>query len=85
MNERPILDWSYIPPLARPSLGLRISAIRVLMPIMLFLAAFALPLLEDRCVERRWGGFGQMRALALVDVRAEARLSMWQGELRVQL
>ncbi|HMI50792.1 MAG TPA: methyltransferase [Candidatus Saccharimonadales bacterium] len=36
---------------------------------------------EERGVERRWGRllYGRMRALGLVDVRAEARLSMWSG------
>jgi len=35
--------------------------------------------LQDRGVERRWGRllFGKMRALGLVDVNAEARMSMW--------
>jgi SAM-dependent methyltransferase len=35
--------------------------------------------LQDRCVERRWGRmlFGRFRALGLVDVNAEARLSVW--------
>jgi ubiquinone/menaquinone biosynthesis C-methylase UbiE len=38
-------------------------------------------LLDERGVERRWGRlvYGQMRALGLVNVRAEARLSMWHG------
>jgi len=36
---------------------------------------------EERGLERRWGRLlcGRMRALGLVDVRAEARLSMWYG------
>lgn len=36
---------------------------------------------EERGIERRWGRlvYGRMRALGLVDVRAEARLSMWYG------
>jgi SAM-dependent methyltransferase len=35
--------------------------------------------LQDRGADRRWGRllFGQMRALGLVDVNAEARISMW--------
>jgi hypothetical protein len=38
-------------------------------------------LLDEQGVERRWGRLvhSRMRALGLVDVRAEARLSMWQG------
>jgi ubiquinone/menaquinone biosynthesis C-methylase UbiE len=38
-------------------------------------------LLEERGIERRWGRlvYGRMRALGLVDVRAEARLSMCHG------
>jgi len=38
-------------------------------------------LLEERGGERRWGRriYGQMRALGLVDVQAEARLSLWIG------
>jgi ubiquinone/menaquinone biosynthesis C-methylase UbiE len=38
-------------------------------------------LVEDRGIERRCGRllYGRMRALGLVDVRAEARLSMWSG------
>jgi ubiquinone/menaquinone biosynthesis C-methylase UbiE len=37
--------------------------------------------LDEKGVERRWGRFvySRMRALGLVDVRAEARLSMWQA------
>jgi SAM-dependent methyltransferase len=36
---------------------------------------------EDAGIERRWGRllFSRMRALGLVDVRAEGRLSMWCG------
>jgi len=36
---------------------------------------------EERGVDRRWGRllYGRMRALGLVDVRAEAHLSMWSG------
>jgi SAM-dependent methyltransferase len=36
---------------------------------------------EERGIERGWGRrlYGRMRALGLVDVRAEARLSMWYG------
>jgi len=36
---------------------------------------------EDAGLERRWGRllYGRMRALGLVDVRAEGRLSMWSG------
>jgi SAM-dependent methyltransferase len=36
-------------------------------------------ILEDRGVERRWGRllFGQLRALGLVGVDAQARMSMW--------
>jgi ubiquinone/menaquinone biosynthesis C-methylase UbiE len=36
---------------------------------------------EERGIERRWGRliYGRLRALGLVEVRAEARLSMWQG------
>jgi hypothetical protein len=36
---------------------------------------------EERGIERRWERllYGRMRALGLVDVRAEARLSMWHG------
>jgi SAM-dependent methyltransferase len=36
---------------------------------------------EDAGLERRWGRLlhSHMRALGLVDVRAEGRLSMWQG------
>jgi ubiquinone/menaquinone biosynthesis C-methylase UbiE len=39
-------------------------------------------LLDERGVERRWGRLvhSRMRALGLVDVRAEARLSMWFGK-----
>jgi SAM-dependent methyltransferase len=38
-------------------------------------------LLDEQGVERRWGRLvhSRMRALGLVDVHAEARLSMWQG------
>jgi ubiquinone/menaquinone biosynthesis C-methylase UbiE len=38
-------------------------------------------LLDEQGVERHWGRLvhGQMRALGLVDVRAEARLSIWHG------
>jgi ubiquinone/menaquinone biosynthesis C-methylase UbiE len=38
-------------------------------------------LLDEQGVERRWGRlvYSRMRALGLVDIRAEARLSMWQG------
>jgi ubiquinone/menaquinone biosynthesis C-methylase UbiE len=38
-------------------------------------------LLDERGIERRWGRlvYGRMRALGLIDVRAEARLSMWHG------
>jgi SAM-dependent methyltransferase len=38
-------------------------------------------LLDERGIERRWGRlvYGRMRALGLVDVRAEARLSMCHG------
>ena len=37
--------------------------------------------LQDRGVERRWGRmlFGQFRALGLVEVNAEARLSVWHS------
>ena len=36
---------------------------------------------EEKGIERRWGRllYGRMRSLGLVDVRAEARLSMWYG------
>jgi hypothetical protein len=36
---------------------------------------------EEKGIERRWGRllYGRMRFLGLVDVRAEARLSMWYG------
>jgi SAM-dependent methyltransferase len=36
---------------------------------------------EERGIERRWGRllYGRLRALGLVEVYAEARLSMWQG------
>jgi ubiquinone/menaquinone biosynthesis C-methylase UbiE len=38
-------------------------------------------LLDERGVERRWGRLvnGRMRALGMVEVRAEAHLSMWHG------
>ena len=38
-------------------------------------------LLDERGVERRWGRlvFGRMRAVGLVEVRAEAHFSMWHG------
>jgi ubiquinone/menaquinone biosynthesis C-methylase UbiE len=38
-------------------------------------------LLDERGIERRWGRlvYGRLRALGLVDVRAEARLSMCHG------
>jgi hypothetical protein len=38
-------------------------------------------LLDERGIERRWGRLvhGRMRALGLVDVQAEARLSMCHG------
>jgi hypothetical protein len=38
-------------------------------------------LLDERGIERRWGRLvhSRMRALGLVDVRAEARLSMYHG------
>src|SRR5882757_5417548 len=38
-------------------------------------------LVEERGIERRWGRllYGRLRAHGLVEVRAEARLFMWQG------
>jgi len=40
-----------------------------------------LQLVEERGIERRWGRllYGRLRAHGLVEVRAEARLFMWQG------
>jgi len=40
-----------------------------------------LRLLDEQGIERRWGRlvYGRMRALGMVDVRAEAHLSMWHG------